>query len=312
MGGSVLTAALKQLRTKVSVARDGRSGSTQIEFRSFGGLVVDLANENEPIDPIVRHSISLLKAVLWKVREDTRLPSALRFVVDGNIPLSGGLASSASLCIASITALYRLCGCIRSPYQIAETAFQAESTHAGVPCGRMDQYAIALGQLQAIDCSSVPPTINILPLKGMFQIVIASSKQAMPFSEFGSELRRRWDNKDGTLIRYFQIADGNTRQFVQELMTHQTLTPDACAAINRCHDFISEGLGIRNSELEQYVKIARSQNALCAKATGIRPVGGSIFALTTCATRDDIVSSLVAAGARVDVTTIDDKEMSTP
>ena len=66
--------------------------------------------------------------------------------VGGDLPVGGGLSSSAALEVAMATALETLCGTLLAPADKALLCQRAEHEFAGVPCGIMDQFAVACGR----------------------------------------------------------------------------------------------------------------------------------------------------------------------
>jgi len=78
-------------------------------------------------------------------------------VIDSDVPLGGGLSSSAALEVATATFLEALTGEALEPMQKALLCQQAEHTFAGVPCGIMDQFVSVMGRkdhLLLLDCRS--------------------------------------------------------------------------------------------------------------------------------------------------------------
>ena len=74
-----------------------------------------------------------------------------------DLPLGGGLSSSAALEVATATALAAASGTALSPAETARLCQEAEQRFAGVPCGIMDQLASAMGDPAGallIDCES--------------------------------------------------------------------------------------------------------------------------------------------------------------
>jgi galactokinase len=65
-------------------------------------------------------------------------------LVDGRLPLGGGLASSAALECAVAGAIDELYGLRLPPVELALACQEAEHEFAGVPCGIMDQLAVML------------------------------------------------------------------------------------------------------------------------------------------------------------------------
>jgi galactokinase len=78
-------------------------------------------------------------------------------LVSTNVPIGGGLSSSAALEVATATLLEEVSGRALEPMAKAELCQTAEHEYAGMPCGIMDQFISTLGQkdhLMLLDCRS--------------------------------------------------------------------------------------------------------------------------------------------------------------
>lgn len=78
-------------------------------------------------------------------------------LIAGDLPLGGGLSSSAALEVCTALALCGLAGCDLPLEELAAIGRAAEHEFAGVPCGLMDQYASLLsrqGCALLLDCRS--------------------------------------------------------------------------------------------------------------------------------------------------------------
>jgi galactokinase len=78
-------------------------------------------------------------------------------IVHSNVPLGGGLSSSAALEVATATLIEAITGKRIDPVQKALICQEAEHKFAGVPCGIMDQFISVMGQKDhalLIDCRS--------------------------------------------------------------------------------------------------------------------------------------------------------------
>jgi galactokinase len=81
----------------------------------------------------------------------------LDVLVESNVPLGGGLSSSAALEVATATMLEAVTGRKLPPVEKALLCQQAEHRFAGVPCGIMDQFTSVFGRadhLMLLDCRS--------------------------------------------------------------------------------------------------------------------------------------------------------------
>lgn len=73
-------------------------------------------------------------------------PSEIEALVTSTLPRGAGLSSSAALEVALAAAWTKLVKVETKPHHLAEIAWKAEHDFVGVPCGKMDQYASALGE----------------------------------------------------------------------------------------------------------------------------------------------------------------------
>ena len=78
-------------------------------------------------------------------------------LIGGDLPIGGGVSSSAALCVATTLALLKLAGAALPNLEIAKLAREAEHDFAGTPCGIMDPYVSLFGRVGhalLIDCES--------------------------------------------------------------------------------------------------------------------------------------------------------------
>lgn len=112
----------------------------------------------------VRAAVSVLK-------EDGYSIDGARIWIRSWIPMGSGLGSSGTLLVSLIGAFNELFGFGLDTKAIAEYAYRAEHDIMGIPCGRLDQYAAAFGNIVYIE-TRPPYNIDILNLSGGFFAVI--------------------------------------------------------------------------------------------------------------------------------------------
>ena len=103
--------------------------------------------------------------------------------VDGEIPIGGGLSSSASLELAIATALLKISDAEMRPERIAELCRRAEQLYAGVSCGIMDQFSIACcsrGEAILLDCRSLKTTAVTIPKQMSLLVTDCGVKHKLP------------------------------------------------------------------------------------------------------------------------------------
>jgi galactokinase len=104
------------------------------------------------------HSIEYIKGVVWALHQADLHPAGGDFVIGGNIPLGGGLSSSASLEVLLAYALLESSDIEIGLDEVARICQRAETDFVGVQCGIMDQLIISLGRAghaMMLDCNSL-------------------------------------------------------------------------------------------------------------------------------------------------------------
>lgn len=117
----------------------------------------------------------------------------LNGLYEGNIPLGGGLSSSAAIEVVTAVILKRLNELKLSPLEIIKLCQRAENEFVGVQCGIMDQFVSLLGKKNKalfLDCRTLKYELVPLNFKDV-KIVIADTqvKRDLVSSEYN--LRRR-------------------------------------------------------------------------------------------------------------------------
>ncbi|ADN51484.1 galactokinase [Vulcanisaeta distributa] len=91
--------------------------------------------------------------------------------IRSNVPIASGLGSSGTLLVALASAINAINGFNLDRRAIAEIAYEAEHDVMGIPCGRLDQYAAAFGDIVVIE-TKPPYNVEVLPrLNGVFLVV---------------------------------------------------------------------------------------------------------------------------------------------
>jgi galactokinase len=153
-GGLALPVAVS-LETRVAVRfRSDRTVRGVSRERGAAGAELEAPAAGDWLDYVRGVACELVRA--------RRIPAAgFDVAVAGDVPEDAGLSSSAALAVASAHAL---AGAAGAPFreaeraEVAEAAHRAETGFVGVPCGIMDQYAIACaepGCALLLDCARV-------------------------------------------------------------------------------------------------------------------------------------------------------------
>ena len=120
----------------------------------------------------------------------SRLPG-LDLVIAGDVPMGKGLASSAALVTAVLSAFFAASSRDAAPAGIARLVQEVEAKWAGVRCGAMDPYVAALGrpgEAILLDCRTL--THEVLPWPEGVEAVAEDTKIARRLSETPYNERR--------------------------------------------------------------------------------------------------------------------------
>jgi galactokinase len=84
--------------------------------------------------------------VVLRIERDFSLEGAVSLLIHSNVPEGKGLASSAALEVASMTAIAGACGLEIEPRELALLCQKVENLVVGAPCGIMDQLTSVFGE----------------------------------------------------------------------------------------------------------------------------------------------------------------------
>lgn len=136
--------------------------------------------------------------------------SGFDLAIDSDVPLGGGLSSSASLEAACALALANLAGEPIVAIELADLCRAAEHEYAGVPCGIMDQFASVFGRAGSallIDCRL--RTVEPVPLPdGAFELVVVDSGVRHALAD-GEYAKRQADCR--AAVEYFRRLSPGVR-----------------------------------------------------------------------------------------------------
>jgi len=135
----------------------------QIQLRSTHGgqpATIDLA---QPLKPFPKGNWANYPAgVIAGFLARGQNPGGFDALIHSNVPLGGGLSSSAALEVATATLLEIITGKNLDPVEKALLCQKAEHDYAGMPCGIMDQFISVMGRenhVLLLDCRSRKPEL---------------------------------------------------------------------------------------------------------------------------------------------------------
>jgi len=246
-------------------------------------------------------------------------------LVHSNVPLGGGLSSSAALEVATATLLEAITGHTLVPVDKALLCQKAEHEFAGMPCGIMDQFVSVMGQedqLLLLDCRTrktelVPltdPAVEVL-------IINTNVKHELTGSEYSAR-RKQCETaakalgvvslRDATLetleqgrTKMEEVVYRRARHVISEIqrtiLAAEGVRTSGWPAVGRLmyasHDSLRDDYEVSCAELDAVVAIARGIGSdggmIGCRMTG-GGFGGCAVALVKKAAVDDIKKKIAA------------------
>jgi galactokinase len=135
---------------------------------------------------------SYCAGVAWSLMQEGLALRGADLGLSGNVPLSAGLSSSASVEVATATALLGVAEEALPRPRVALVCQRAENEYVGAPCGIMDQFIAAngvCGQALALDTRRL--TSELAPIPADLTLVVANSmvKHSVGGGEYATRRR---------------------------------------------------------------------------------------------------------------------------
>ncbi len=168
-----------------------------VRFRSEN---LDITKEFHLNDtPDFTHPLKYWSAIVERLKNS--LSTGFTAEVNSQIPIGGGLSSSAALSVGLIKGLNKLYDLNLERGEIAELAYVCEHDDLGIMCGRMDQFSIAFGGVNFIETGSTP-TVEQLPIKSL-PLVIGNSQEERKASGILNRVKKEIENNEPKVIGAF-------------------------------------------------------------------------------------------------------------
>jgi galactokinase len=307
--------------------------------REDSRLLVQMWRDSEPleIDPQRLEPTGdgrpaeYVKGVAWALQQAGVPLAGGNLVVGGNIPLGGGLSSSASLELALAWALLERSGARLGRAEAAALCRRAEAEFVGMPCGLMDQYAVALGQAGKalhLDCRSLACEAVPMPASARFLLVHSGVRHRLAAGEYrrrreeceaavaalradipglrslrdlgAAELEAARGRLDATLYRRCRHVVGENRR-----------VGEACEALrggdllglgnllNASHASLRDDFEVSCAEVDRLVEVANAQPGVRGSRMMGGGFGGCTITLVDAGAVDEAVAGIVEAYGRV-------------
>ena len=229
-----------------------------------------------------------LKAVAWALGEEGVQLAGCDLLVGGNLPIGGGLSSSASLELAVAWALLECAELPMAREAVAQVCRRAEAEFVGMQCGIMDQYAIALGErgcAMLLDCRQLEFEQVRLPPGACFLVTHSGVSHRLPTGGYNTR-RQECEEAVKRLAKASPGLQSLRDLDLDGLERQQALLGDRL--YRRCRHVVSENL-----------RVLQARNAL---AGADLPMLGALLCDSHASLRDDYEVSCPEVDLLVDMT----------
>jgi galactokinase len=247
-----------------------------------------------------------------------------RLLIDSEVPIGGGVSSSAALEVGSAMALLGVSMSALDGIELALLAQKAEHEYAHSPCGIMDQFICVLGKTEQallLDCRTQKYDYVPLPMTDMELVVMNTQvKHSIGGSEYPV---RQQQCRDGLAVfkeaspRVKALRDVNSRMLEEHkarmdeityrrcrhVITENERTQQAAESLQKkdlatfgqllyqSHDSLRDDYEVSCPELDRLVKIASQVDGVY----GARMTGGGFGGCAIALVKQDAVETLKTA-----------------
>ena len=282
--------------TIIAAALSGHNESTVFSVNKNESAVILTDGSSQP--PVQVVWSSYVQGTVQYAFEAGFKVKSFRAVINSDVPLGGGLSSSASLEVAVATLIEAMTGQQFDPVQKALICQKAEHHYAKMPCGIMDQLIAVMGQAghaMLLDCRNKLPTMIPMDDPSVSVLIVNSNvKHELTGSEYPD--RRRQCEKAAQLLNVPMLRDATLlqlesarKQFEQEpdgdlcyrrakhvITENDRTTAMAEALMKRDWTTCGQLMGASHRSMKEDFEITCSEiDALVEIANGINGVIGS-------------------------------------
>ena len=246
------------------------------------------------------------------------IPPSIDAVIVSDLPLGGGLSSSAALEVATATLLEAVTGTRLDPRDKARLCRQAEHEFAGVPCGLMDQLASVFGDAAGallIDCHQ--EVVRVIPFADPSMSVLVCNTNTRHVLADGAYARRRMECAEAArrlgvdnlceatpaMVEAAEDLDPVTRRRARHVTTENLRTLAAAVHFEarefaevgelmyQSHQSLRDDFEVSSVELDTLIDIAR-ELGVTRGVLGARMTGGGFGGCAIVLVRTDSVDAV--------------------
>jgi galactokinase len=212
-----------------------------------------------------------------------------RFLIHSEVPIGGGVSSSAALEVGAATAMLGLAHQSMESIPLALLARQAEHEYAHSPCGIMDQFICVLGHAGhalLLDCRSQGYEQIPMPA-GEYKLMVMDTQVKHNLGSSEYPVRQRQCREGLSVLQAAHPGLEALRDVILAQLTEQSKQIDALT-LRRCRHVVSE--------IERTVRAAEA-----LRASDVRTFGRLMYESHT-SLRDDYEVSCAELDALVELT----------
>jgi galactokinase len=267
---------------------------------------------------------SPLLGVLWALRRAGLEVAGVDVVVDSDVPIGGGMASSAALAVATALGVAQLSGAALTPIEVARRCQEGENAIAAAPTGIMDQLAVLQGRAGhavLLDCRTLDTELVPLDLAGnSLVLLVIDTGVRHTNSDAGYRSRRAQSSEaaaalglpslrdalgaqvdaqlDGVLQRRARhVVSENARVLRVADLLHAGRLTDIGPVLDESHASLRDDYEVSCAELDLAAAAAVGAGALGSRMTGAG-FGGCAIALTPADRVDEVAGAVRTAFAQ--------------
>jgi len=336
-GGFVLPAAIdRHIAVAVKRTNDSEVIGHSVDFNTRAECPVGYYNPEHPVEwfRYVAGVLSELESAGYSV-------PGFCFSAGGNIPIGAGLASSAALEVAVLTAMEGMLGFRMDDREAALLCQRAENDFVGMNCGIMDQLISRKGHRDhalLIDCTDLSSELVGANLPGYSWLVIDSGKRReLLDSEYNQrrgeceqalgvarnhypdrEIKNLKDISKEALSELKGVCDDNVYRRLRHVVTENERVLKTVDALRRqdtdmvgqllyqSHESLRDDFEVSCAELDSIVEIlSQTAGVSGARLTGAG-FGGAVIALVRTAAVPMVAIAFEKTGVQVFPIKIDD------
>ena len=311
-GGMVLPAALSvSLEVTLTLRDDNAVHVTANDYADTSIRNLDDPAQDDWSDPCV--------GALQEARSLGLIKTGADISIQSTIPQGAGLSSSAALIVAVLKAARSAVNGSQSDVDLAIAARRVENEYMGVPCGIMDQMAVALatrGTAMALDTKALQ--YDLIPLPKTHELVVLHSGVTRKLTEGRYAVRKEecdiakahFGSDDLCLLDPDTIQNSDCAEPVKSRALHcasehrRVLTAAEAmksgdmeqlgTLMNESHVSMRDSFEMSLPAIDALVADAVNFGAVGARLTG-GGFGGCIVALLEKGTRDQWLDQIIAA-----------------